>query len=48
MYLHDGRRSLLLFKLMSLQVAVLRPLLLFIAAVMWTDGKYDRDMVSAL
>ncbi|XP_053394244.1 organic solute transporter subunit alpha-like [Mercenaria mercenaria] len=38
------RKSLLFFKLCSLQVAVVRPLLLFIAAVLWTDGKYTRGL----
>ncbi|XP_052766561.1 organic solute transporter subunit alpha-like [Mya arenaria] len=41
------RKSLLVFKLMSLQVAVLRPVLLFIAAVLWTDGKYKPGLDSA-
>ena len=39
-------RSLRVFKLMALQVAVIRPILLFIAAVMWTDGHYNREVVS--
>lgn len=39
-------KKLLFFKLCSLQVAVIRPVLLFIAAVLWTDGRYKRGLVS--
>ncbi|XP_052766564.1 organic solute transporter subunit alpha-like [Mya arenaria] len=35
------KRSLLVFRMLSLQVAFVQPVLLFIAAVLWTDGKYD-------
>ncbi|XP_045159601.2 organic solute transporter subunit alpha-like [Mercenaria mercenaria] len=31
----------------SLQVAIIQPLLVFLAAVLWTDGKYDGGMTSA-
>lgn len=34
------KKSLYYIQLLALQVAIVRPLLLFIAAVLWTDGKY--------
>jgi len=30
----------MIIKLMVLQVAILRPILVFMTAVLWTDGKY--------
>lgn len=39
-----SKRALLVLKLFALQVAVIRPILVFIAAVLWTDGKYQTSM----
>ncbi|KAL4236227.1 hypothetical protein ACF0H5_004614 [Mactra antiquata] len=41
------RNALLILKTCSLQVAVVRPVLLFIAAVLWTDGKYNKGLDSS-
>ncbi|WAR22859.1 OSTA-like protein [Mya arenaria] len=38
------RKSLGVFKLLAMQMMIVRPFLLFIAAVLWTDGKYEEQM----
>jgi hypothetical protein len=42
------RRPLRIFRFFALQVAVVQPILVFIAAVLWSDGKYDGGMVYVL
>ena len=39
------RKYLSYIKILALQVAIIRPLLLFIAAILWTDGKYVQGEV---
>ncbi|XP_052776300.1 organic solute transporter subunit alpha-like [Mya arenaria] len=39
-----SRKSLGVFKLLAMQMMIVRPFLLFIAAVLWTDGKYEEQM----
>ncbi|KAH3874740.1 organic solute transporter subunit alpha-like [Dreissena polymorpha] len=39
--------SLLVFKYLTLQVVYVRPILLFIALVLWTDGKFVSGLISA-
>ncbi|XP_060588885.1 organic solute transporter subunit alpha-like [Ruditapes philippinarum] len=45
--IHMRRRPLRIFRFFALQVAVVQPILVFIAAVLWSDGKYDGGMTSA-
>ncbi|XP_053394243.1 organic solute transporter subunit alpha-like isoform X2 [Mercenaria mercenaria] len=35
------RKSLKMFEVLAMQVMVVRPVVLFIAAVLWTDGRYN-------
>ena len=43
---YNFRKALYYIELLALQVAIIRPILLFIAAVLWTDGKYVQGNVS--
>lgn len=43
---YDFRFSFGMINILVLQLAVIRPFLMFIAAVAWTDGVYEAGSVS--
>ncbi|MFT7809817.1 organic solute transporter subunit alpha-like isoform X1 [Arapaima gigas] len=46
--LHIGRRSLTVLKWGTLQAALLRPTLMFLATVLWTNGTYEQGKANML